>query len=286
METLTKSYQMNGSKHKVQPVQPSSKIMKVTPAMAQEFLLKNLSNRPIRKDRVANWLDQMRKGKWTVNNDGICFDWDGNLLNGQHRLTAVVQYGKPVDMLVLTGLHPDSFANMDNGLMRAAGDALNIAGIDNSNAKAAIIRFYLQFKKNIWYGASSKKQRIANNEILEFAKKNEQRVEEVYIFSKKIFKTFKQIPLRYLGALYWLLSDISNESANEFFEKYGTGLDLKERHPVYVLRSKLLVDVNSLKKFNIEIKLYWFILAWNYYRKGQSISKFRGDNSDGIPKPI
>lgn len=47
----------------------SSKIMMISPAIAQEFLLKNNNNRPLRKERVEHYLNQMRKGLWDVQND-------------------------------------------------------------------------------------------------------------------------------------------------------------------------------------------------------------------------
>lgn len=266
---------------------PSSKIMTITPAIAQEFLLKNTNNRPLRKERIDYYLDQMRKGLWLVQNDDICFDWDGNLINGQHRLSAVVKLGKPIDMGVKFGLHPRTFAIMDVGANRSAGDIFSISGVSNGNAKAAITKFYLQFKKGKMFDAGGLARfKMGNNEILSFAEKNLPRCDEVYSYTNKIYKTFKPIAARYLGGLYWLLSDIDAKAANDFFELYGTGIGLTERHPVYILRTKLLSDMSSVKKYPITDKLLWFIMAWNYYRQGRTVTSFRSGDKDNFPKPI
>lgn len=159
--------------------------MVITPAMAQEFLLKNTKNRPIKKERVEKYVAQMRKGLWAVQNDDICFDWDGNLLNGQHRLSAIIKHGKPVEMGVKFGLHPSSFAIIDSGKIRTAGEALAVDGMSNSNAKSAIVRFYMQYKRGKFYIYSDGKNRIGNNEILNFSRENSARIEEVYAYTKK-----------------------------------------------------------------------------------------------------
>lgn len=266
---------------------PSTVIENVTPADAQVYLLKNGNNRPIRKDRVEFYLDQMRKGLWGVSNDDICFDWDGNLLNGQHRLNAVLKLGKPVRMGIKRGLDPATFTIIDVGANRSVGDIFSISGVKNGNAKAAITKFYLQFKKGKLFDAGGiARFKLGNNEILAFAEKNEKRCDEVYAYTTKIYKTFKPIAARYLGALYWVLSDIDTKSANDFFELYGTGIGLTSNHPVYVLRTKLLQDMNSMKKYPLTDKLVWFLMAWNYYRQGKTVTKFRYDDKSEYPKPI
>lgn len=266
---------------------PSSKIMTVTPAIAQGFLLKNNNNRHLRKERVEFYLDQMRKGLWVVQNDDICFDWDGNLLNGQHRLSAVVKLGKPVEMGIKTGLDPRAFSIIDVGANRSAGDIFSISGIKNGNAKAAITKFYIQFKKGKFFDRGGLvRYKMGNNEILEFAEKNKTRCEEVYAFTTKIYKTFKPIPARYLGALYWVLSDIDPAAAERFFGLYATGIGLTANHPVYVLRTKLLSDMTSVKKYSVTDKLLWFVMAWNYFRLGKTVTKFRYDDKTEFPKPI
>lgn len=279
---------MNGHRNSTEKknVKPSSKIMTITPAMAQEFLLKNNNNRPLKKERVDEYVSQMRKGFWAVQNDDICFDWDGNLLNGQHRLNAVVIYGKPVEMGVKFGLHPNAFAIIDSGKIRTSGEALSCDGMSNSNAKASIVRFYMQYNRGKFAIYSDGRNRIGNNEILNFARENKKKLEEVYAFTKKVFKSFKPVPMRYLGALYWKLSDIDQPSADAFFDKYATGIGLTERHPIYILRTKLLSDYTSVKKYPIADKILWFVMAWNYYRQNRTVTKFRYDKDSEFPRPI
>lgn len=80
----------------------------ITPETAEEMLTHNTHNyRAISKQIVARYVDEIQGNSWEANGDTIVFSEDGTLLNGQHRLTAVVNAGKPIVSLVVRGV-PDS----------------------------------------------------------------------------------------------------------------------------------------------------------------------------------
>ena len=80
----------------------SSEVMTVTPALAQRWLEKNHpSNRPVAWRRVEAFANDMRMGAWKLTHQGICFDAEGYLIDGQHRLQAVVNADVAVPMLVV-----------------------------------------------------------------------------------------------------------------------------------------------------------------------------------------
>lgn len=99
----------------------------VTPVMARGWLKHNKNNRMIRKARVAQYADLMRRGLWTLNHHAIAFGADGELYDGQHRLMAIVEAGVSVPMMVVRGLQPQSRVDMDRGEARGAADNAAIA---------------------------------------------------------------------------------------------------------------------------------------------------------------
>ncbi len=103
-----------------------TEIIKITPSMAREWLNHNKWNRTLR----PNWIDQLtamiQRGEWSVTNDAICFGEDGNLMNGQHRLTAIERSEITVDALVLYGVSKEAFMVMDQGKKRTISDATQI----------------------------------------------------------------------------------------------------------------------------------------------------------------
>lgn len=77
----------------------STTTMLVTPKLAKEMLTKN-RNREIRPHRVQEFAGMIKDGKFRLTHHGIAFNEDGALIDGQHRLMAVMQAGIPIEVQV------------------------------------------------------------------------------------------------------------------------------------------------------------------------------------------
>lgn len=95
----------------------TAEVRKVTPELAKTWLGTTEKNRTFRKSRVAQYAADMKAGRWQLNGEAIKFDKNGHLLNGQHRLHAVVRADTTVPMLVISGLDPETRTTMDSGLV-------------------------------------------------------------------------------------------------------------------------------------------------------------------------
>ena len=101
-------------------------LVTITPALASDYLAGNSINRPLRKRVVERYADDMKKGRWEITHQGIAVDNDGTLLDGQHRLHAVIKAGVPVKMMVTVGIDSSAFANIDKLVPRTDADSLRI----------------------------------------------------------------------------------------------------------------------------------------------------------------
>jgi len=82
----------------------------------------------------------MMAGEWRDSmGDPIAIDTDGNLVNGQHRLLAVVESGHSADFIVQRGVDPTDFFTLGNARARNKADVLAAAGKENSCLLAATI---------------------------------------------------------------------------------------------------------------------------------------------------
>ena len=76
----------------------------VSPEFARDVLERSFAsgftNRPLSKKTVKKYAEAMKKGGWVLNNDAICIDDSGALINGQHRLEAVIVSGCTVPMFL------------------------------------------------------------------------------------------------------------------------------------------------------------------------------------------
>jgi hypothetical protein len=108
---------------------PHAEIVLVTPAIASAMLAKNPKNRNLKPWRVKGFAETMQRGEWEINNDAIGLNAMGELLNGQHRLTAVVATGLAQRFLVAYGLTNESQLTMDIGARRGYADHLVMQGL-------------------------------------------------------------------------------------------------------------------------------------------------------------
>lgn len=65
----------------------------ITPEIAADMLTRNDGNRPLRPRTWQGYAKDMLAGKWRQTHEAIAVTTSGRLINGQHRLTAVVHSG-------------------------------------------------------------------------------------------------------------------------------------------------------------------------------------------------
>jgi hypothetical protein len=103
------------------------KLMEITPALASKWLKRNFAeNRNLYPQVVGWYAADMLDGRWGVSQDIISFDSENFLINGQHRLHAVIQSGATIWAYVGWGFErPDAFV-MDQGRGRTLRDAIRV----------------------------------------------------------------------------------------------------------------------------------------------------------------
>jgi hypothetical protein len=100
----------------------------LTPAYAAEVLAKNNNrNRKMKPVTVRVLSEDITEGRWSLNGEPIVFDTHGTLIDGQHRLAAIVAAGLAVPVVVITGVKPAAFESHGQARPRTRADILSIA---------------------------------------------------------------------------------------------------------------------------------------------------------------
>lgn len=116
----------------------------VTPELATKWLTETeTKNRPLSNARVQEYAAEMLRGNWRLTHQGVAFDADGNLVDGQHRLWAIIESGCPVEMFVAFGLSKDCVIEIDGGRSRNLADRLGYCGIDTNKSRVSMVRVML-----------------------------------------------------------------------------------------------------------------------------------------------
>ncbi len=118
----------------------------ITPEMAERWLKNNFRNRPVKDDVVRAYARDMLIGNWVTTHQGIGFNDRDELIDGQHRLLAIVMSGRTVRTMVTFGL-PSAVAGkemttmdaVDRGATRSVADQLKIQhGMKNGSLIAQL----------------------------------------------------------------------------------------------------------------------------------------------------
>ena len=106
--------------------EPYNVVMDVTPSQAANWLEGNTHNRPVNQTHVERLAAEMRAGRWRLTHQGIAFSEGGVLLDGQHRLWAIVEADVTAPMRVFFNEPSDGIEYVDGGLARNAADRMNL----------------------------------------------------------------------------------------------------------------------------------------------------------------
>lgn len=111
----------------------------IGPEKAAELLRNNTRNRTLRKGLVDQYARDMLAGRWLQTHQGIAINCDGTILDGQHRLHAIVQSGVTVRILVARGVPSNVQKEMDGGAIRTVSDVLTLDSGETVSASVVAI---------------------------------------------------------------------------------------------------------------------------------------------------
>jgi hypothetical protein len=129
--------------------QLKSEIRTITPEEALKILERNQNNRRVRQSRVETYARDMKAGRWKVNGVPLVFNSSGKLHDGQHRLLACVQAGKPFTTLVVWGVSDSAHSTIDTGMARTMADELRWQGETSAAELGAVLNLCWQYDTGV-----------------------------------------------------------------------------------------------------------------------------------------
>lgn len=267
---------------------PSCRMEVVTPDDAVKYLQRNTHNRKISSSRVMKICKLLRAGEMRLNGDTIRFDWNGTMLDGQHRCTAVVQTGIPIVCYVVRGLDPSVFTTIDVNKPRGAADILSIMGKENTTKLAAALRLVNESRLSSSWGGPTVKRDLTNEQARVCLEQHPE-IEEscLFILGKGMSRVRKfMAPGPAIFMHYWL-SQLNREKADEFFSMVDSGSYIYDRHPVMTLRNIFIANEHKPGRDKISrgrVIAYTF-KAWNAFVRGEEARQLRLGATEKFPTP-
>jgi hypothetical protein len=263
----------------------TSKIIEFSPALA-DYILTNLSrdNRPRKLAKIKRYAKDLVEGRWGLTGDTIKFGSNGTLRDGQNRLAACIQAGKPFTSHVVFGIDPDLFHRMDIGKNRTPADVFSIAGIPYATHVAGTVRWLQIFTSG---NPGDRGAQFSNEELLEAYREkfNRDKIEHSIQCALAVRRSTRQ-PVAPLAALHYIFAEKNPQKADSFFDEWAMGHATRARAPTRYLQRRL-VEVARLsnQRLHENVRNAFIIKAWNAYIAGRSLSKAEMQHAPGSKMP-
>jgi hypothetical protein len=247
----------------------SSQIVDVTPSMARDLLAGNTENRSLRPDYVRQLAGAMKRGEWILNGEAIQVSDDGLLLNGQHRLSAVVESGVTVKMLIVRGLTVTARRTVDTGTRRNLSDVLALHGKSDTNLLASVLGLLHRYRNEDSLHSSVRTAPTVAQalQLLEREPGVEDSIPEARRFHRECGLRMT------VGAfLLYLFEETDQGAGVRFFEAVCHPESESEGSAAIVLRAHLdRVRAETNYQFTTVVLLAMTIKAFNAWREGRPV---------------
>lgn len=247
---------------------PTIAFVSVTPEMARRWLARNTRNRNIRKQTLDSYKRDMRAGNWRLEGSPIKFAPDGTLLDGQHRLTAIMETGVTVVMAVARGIAPEAQTVMDTGRKRTAADVLAIGGQNNSSMLAAAARLMLTIE-----GDFPEKYEPSHEEIANCVADHPGLADACD--DMKQYARRADCPPAIVAYTYYVLSQISPDDALDFWRSAAEKVGLHDGDPVLALTNRFAEARRNREWLPRRSQISMIYRAWNSRRQGKPLRRLR-----------
>ena len=277
--------------------QPTANLEMVTPAIAEEWLQANHNNRSIRPRKVQVYASEMQSGDWTVTGEGVKFDSNGVMFDGQHRLMAIIKAGVPVWMFVFRNLDPSAAKVVDTGAKRTARDALKWAGYDtHASAMAAIAKVVILWDRGLLRrSGASFAEEVTNTEIVEWVDENHADAMEWVVAADRVYGSagsgFPTISKATLAAALLLIARVDPDGARGFADDMHALRLPGKGHPLTTLHQRFTTVKVRKESMRPAGQLFCYFRTWNAIADGERLTQLKigkagpGDIMVPSPKP-
>ena len=261
-------------------------ILDVSPELATEWLTHNTSNRPLSKGTVQQLAARIQRGEWQLTHQGIAFDEDGVLIDGQHRLAAIVKADIAVPLTVTYDVPRTAFTVMDTGRKRTGRDTLALVGEANATHLAAALRglhLYLHVPNSAWSGGSS----VTSNDQLLVMLGKHPGIRDALQHGIALNRACR-ITVTAATIGWYITTDARPDiDQSSWLEGIVTGALLESGDPRLTLRNTMLSLASGKahrRRDDSREHLLYYLKSWNAWVEGRSMKLLRRSPNETMPK--
>ncbi|MBK5990996.1 hypothetical protein JHN53_04960 [Streptomyces sp. MBT58] len=269
---------------------PTPRLVHVTPGMAEILLSRTVVNRRLDWGQVDFLADSIIRKEWQLTHQGIALDGPldtGFLLDGQHRLNAVIKAGVAVWIYVFEGLPRTAFPVLDTGKRRSGVDTLSSTGEKYLPVLYSTIRHVILFKNmpdSSWSGNGA---RIANGRILAAYNEDSGMYRDAVAIGREISKhVFASQTGMAVG--YFVTTEAAPAvKAESWIDGLTSGANLEVGDPRLALTKVPHMKKRGAKRrYTMREQVAIYIKAWNAWVQEEKVEKLNFKKTENMPMPV
>jgi len=275
--------------------EPYAEMIEITPKMAMDWLSAVPDyQRKIDERHVNKLVMAIQRKEWRLNGASIVFNERGDLIEGQHRLTAIARSGQTVPSFVVTGVAKDdlTFASLGDVKARKVTDFLYTKEVNNV---AAVLR-YIWFLENKLLSLAIRGSGIDNQnklpksppvaEIVKLGKKHADAISEM-VAPLSQARRLTRGGAWIVFLMYYFHHYRPQEEAvkvAEFFSRLSDGVGLDATSPILHLRNRCSERSGNFQ-LSLHVRQALILKALNYHLDGKKIDRltFNSDREEFPP---
>jgi len=275
-----------------------TRIEKITPTMAKLYIQNNYGKqRSLSESHVVHLAQQMKAGQWACNGEPIIFDENDNLIDGQHRLNAIIRSGVAIDTLVVTGVKQSTFVTINSGKSRSNSDVFSIKGTANYNNIATCVNGVMNYRRALkvtktiidgetkWMqigGSLNASVRPSKIDMVKEYESHADKYQQAIHLAARSKKIMQMGPLAIVAAM-GLIDGTHQDFVEPFFIMLANGIFPHENHPAYKLKCRFEQNKSSRLKLSSNMLLLLTAKAWNLYALEKECKVLRVDSEIAFP---
>ncbi len=249
----------------------------VTPELATALLKLNTENRPVKSGVLAKYIKDLQNGTFHFTGDSIKISKDKVLLDGQHRLMAIVSADIPMKLHIQAGLDPAVFTVLDTGSSRSISDIMALKHYKYYTQVATVARLVDTILKDKPIGGADSKLTRGNNEQLAIVESlDKDLLEESCTVAMESRNRNRLIDRNLIAAMHYVIALGDKKSTFQDFVyllSTGDGLGSSNFTSVWLLRNKLIENMTAHSKLTMSAKYFLLVSCWNAFVKNKVMKR-------------
>jgi hypothetical protein len=256
----------------------------IDPEFAEMLLGKMVANRHLRSRKRTQFANDMRGGRWRTNGEAIKLTADGRVIDGEHRLWAVVDSGATIRTLVVYNVLEEDRVTMDSGSPRTLADHLKFLGHKRTAELATTLNVLWDRQKGS-ARHSGHSGGVSRQQYMDLLAEHPNIEDSVAAMDK--LRRRLRLPMGIAAALHYDMATLSEEDCVYFWDHLDSGIDLGERSPIRALRKRLEDNIASRSAKLDQVTLHAYLIkAWNLWREGREINQLMWRRGGANPEPF